>query len=146
MREIIDLISEGQRGLPLPATPENIAAAKAFALKKWRERSAERGGGRAEPYDLSKACKFGSWFAAKLFGGTVKGHYYHQWCLLPNGQRVDLADDASDVAEMLQGKIPEYAKVKFGEQPRLPPIFIYRMRDLCGQARPERAILQFKLE
>ena len=89
----------------LPTTPENIAAAKIFVLRKWRERAIERG--HDEPADLSSACKFSSLFAAKVFGGKVRGNFFHQWCELPDGRPLDINDEAVDVVAMLNGKIPD---------------------------------------
>jgi len=87
------------------STPENIAAAKIFVLRKWRERAIERG--HDEPADLSSACKFSSLFAAKVFGGKVRGNFFHQWCELPDGRPLDINDEAVDVVAMLNGKIPD---------------------------------------
>lgn len=96
-----EIMIESTPPTAFPATPENISAAKGFVLRKWRERAIERG--REEPADLSSACKFGSLFAAKLFGGKVRGNFFHQWCELPDGQRIDVSDEAADVASMLRG-------------------------------------------
>ena len=85
-------------------TPENIAAAKRFVFTKWQERAKEMR--REAPVDLSSACKFASLFAAKVFGGKVRGNFFHQWVELPDGQHLDLNDEAQDVAEMLRGQIP----------------------------------------
>ena len=95
-------------GQPLPATPENIAAAKSFVFGKWRERAKELG--RDDPVDLSDACKFTSLFAATVFGGTMRGNFFHQWVALPDGRTLDLNDEAADVITMLRGEIPDDAK------------------------------------
>jgi hypothetical protein len=45
-------------------------------------------------------------FAAEVFGGQVRGNFFHQWVALPDGQHLDLNDEAQDVADMLRGEIP----------------------------------------
>jgi hypothetical protein len=93
-------------GLPsmLPATPENIARAKAFVMKKWIERHYEQNGSYDRPppapTDLSNACKFSSLFAQAIFGGKLRGNEGHQFVELPDGQRLDLNFDAADVIRM----------------------------------------------
>lgn len=79
----------------LPATPENIEKAKAFVLKKWRERATERG--LRAPTDLSSSCKFSSLFAQRVFGGKLRGNWDHQFVVLPDGKVLDLNLDAEDV-------------------------------------------------
>lgn len=95
-------------GQPIAATPQNIAAAKTFVLQKWRERAQELG--RDDPLDLADACKFTSLFAAKVFGGAVRGNFFHQWVELPDGRTLDLNDEAADVITMLRGEIPDGSK------------------------------------
>jgi hypothetical protein len=75
----------------LPPTEENIRRAKAFVLRRWKERAKEMG--RPEPTDLSNACKFASLFAQRLFGGRLRGNWHHQWAEV-RGQIVDLTDAA----------------------------------------------------
>ncbi len=85
----------------LPATPENIAAAKAFVLKKWQERAIERGGPNATlPDDLSSSCKFSSLFARAVFGGKLEGNFDHQFVRAKDGTIIDLNIDAADVKEL----------------------------------------------
>jgi len=98
----------GAGGQPLPATPENIAAAKRFVFGKWQERAKELG--RDDPIDLTDACKFTSLFAAMVFGGTMRGNFFHQWIELPDGRTLDLNDEAADVITMLRGEIPDASK------------------------------------
>lgn len=82
---------------PIPATPENIAKAKAFVFQKWQERAAERG---YTVDDLSGACKFSSLFAQTVFGGKIQGNYDHQYVVLDDGHIIDLNDDAGDVRKL----------------------------------------------
>ena len=89
----------------LPAIPANIRAAQEFAFRKWCERAAENG--REPPMDLTSACKFSSMFAVAVFGGKIKGNFFHQWAELSDGQRVDLNDKAADTLMMQQGLIPD---------------------------------------
>lgn len=114
----------------LPVTPENIAAAKEFVFAKWIERAKEYG--HDAPVDLSSACKFASLFAAEVFDGQVRGNFFHQWVELPNGQRLDLNDEAEDVATMLRGEIPadtqDYAALS---RKRLPkPLYTHDPRHM----------------
>jgi hypothetical protein len=85
-----------QPGLPIPPTTENVDRAKAFLLRKWRERAAERQ--HEEPADLSNACKFASLFAQRIFGGQLRGNWDHQYLILPNGQRLDLTEPSQNLA------------------------------------------------
>lgn len=103
----------GSSGAPLSATPANIARAKAFLLRKWKERWHERNpsgptysaafGWNREPEDLTDACKFTSLFAQRVFGGQIKGTYHHQYVKLPDGQLLDLNIDAADVKSLGKG-------------------------------------------
>ena len=118
MRRLIMLVEGAAESLP--ATPENIAAAKSFVFGKWRERAQELG--RDDPLDLSDACKFTSLFAATIFGGTMRGNFFHQWVELPDGHTLDLNDEAADVITMLRGEIPDDAKPYADEmRKKLPP-------------------------
>lgn len=81
----------------IEATPENVAAATAFAFARWRERAAELG--RAEPSDLSGACKFCALFAKALFGGAVDGNDEHVFVRV-DGEVVDLSAASADVADL----------------------------------------------
>lgn len=82
----------------LPATPEMIAQAKVFVLRKWLERAQERGS--SLPADLSGSCKFSSMFAQRIFGGEIRGNYDHQYVQLPDGRIIDLNIDAADVSAL----------------------------------------------
>lgn len=82
----------------LPATTENIDAAREWMLSMWRKRAENLG--RAVPKDLRGSCKFSSIFAQKVFGGKMEGNKLHQFNRLPDGSLLDLNEFASDVAEM----------------------------------------------
>lgn len=97
MRHFINLVEAALTG-KVPATPENIALAREFVFQKWKERAAENG--REEPKDLSLSCKFTSQFSQRLFGGTIRGSYDHQFVVLPNDQILDLNIDAEDVRRL----------------------------------------------
>lgn len=124
-----ELMTEAAKTI-LPATPQNIAAAKQFVFAKWQVRAKEMG--RDEPVDLSSACKFASLFAAEVFGGHVRGNFFHQWVELPDGKHLDLNDEAQDVATMLRGEIPDadkaYAELR---RVRLPqPLYTHDGRHM----------------
>jgi hypothetical protein len=91
-------IVEVMSPLPLPATPELVARAQQFILRKWRERAQERQ--VSEPTDLSSACKFASLFAQQIFGGQLRGNWDHQYVVLPNGQRLDLTEPSQNLADI----------------------------------------------
>lgn len=76
---------------------ERFALAKAFVFRKWCERALERGA--TPPSDLSGACKYGSLFMNQVFGGSICGHYEHQYNLI-GGRIVDLSHDALDVGRI----------------------------------------------
>lgn len=85
----------------LPATPENIARAKEFVMKKWIERFRERSGPNASPpTDLTDSCKFSSLFAQEVFGGSLRGNGDHQYVETPKGEIIDLNIDAQDVKQL----------------------------------------------
>jgi hypothetical protein len=73
---------------PIPATVENVEKARAFLIKKWKERSKEML--RPAPEDLTGACKFASLFAQKVFGGEIRGNWHHQFVVLAGGEKLDL--------------------------------------------------------
>ncbi len=79
----------------IPATPAAVAAARDFALAKWKERAAERG--LPEPSDLTDACNFTCLFARVLFGGRIAGNWDHRFNVLSDGGVIDLNADAADV-------------------------------------------------
>jgi hypothetical protein len=74
-----------------------FAESKVFVFDKWCEQAAERG--IAKPADLSGACKYGSLFMNQVFGGSIRGHYEHQYNHI-GGRIVDLSHDAADVGRM----------------------------------------------
>ncbi|MGZ5077117.1 MAG: transcriptional regulator [Methylobacter sp.] len=76
---------------------ERFAQAKVFVFRKWCEQAAERG--VAPPTDLSGSCKYGSLFMNRVFGGSICGHYEHQYNLI-GGRIVDLSHDAMDVGRI----------------------------------------------
>lgn len=76
---------------------ERFAQAKVFVFRKWCERAVER---RAlTPIDLSGSCKYGSLFMNQVFGGSICGHYEHQYNMI-GGRIVDLSHDAIDVGRI----------------------------------------------
>ncbi|MDD5274968.1 MAG: transcriptional regulator [Methylovulum sp.] len=76
---------------------ESFALAKVFVFRKWCEQAAERD--ITPPADLSGSCKYGSLFMNQVFGGSICGHYEHQYNLI-GGRIVDLSHDALDVGRM----------------------------------------------
>lgn len=74
-----------------------FAHAKRFVFDRWCELSIERH--KALPADLSGSCKYGSLFMNQVFGGTIQGHYEHQYNII-GGRIVDLSHDAMDVGKM----------------------------------------------
>lgn len=76
---------------------ERFAQAKVFVFRKWCERAAERG--TLAPIDLSGSCKYGSLFMNQVFGGSICGHYEHQYNII-GGRIVDLSHDAIDVGRI----------------------------------------------
>ncbi len=76
---------------------EGFIDAKRFVFRKWSELAAERS--QPKPADLSGACKFGSLFMHRVFGGAIHGHYQHQYNII-GGRIVDLSHDALDVGAM----------------------------------------------
>lgn len=94
---------EGQ----LSYTYERFAQAKVFVFRKWLEHAAEK---RVEtPTDLSGSCKYGSLFMNRVFGGSIRGHFEHQYNLI-DGRLVDLSHDAADVGRLRNPYLdePEY--------------------------------------
>jgi hypothetical protein len=76
---------------------ERFAQAKIFVFRKWCEQAAERN--ILPPTDLSGSCKFGSLFMNQVFGGSICGHYQHQYNII-DGRIVDLSHDAIDVGRI----------------------------------------------
>jgi hypothetical protein len=89
--------------LPMPCRPQlsysypRFVQSKIFVFRKWCEWANERGA--STPSDLSGSCKYGSLFMAQVFGGTICGHYQHQYNRI-EGRIVDLSHDALDVGKM----------------------------------------------
>lgn len=92
----------------LPINEENIKNAKQFLLLKWKERAFELG--KKEPLDLSSSCKFSSLFTSKVFGGKIKGNWFHQWVEITDNSIIDLNESAKDVQSLKAKKLPEYLK------------------------------------
>ncbi len=86
-----------ERKAQLAYSYKHFAKAKVFVFRKWCEKAAER---RAPPpTDLSGSCKFGSLFMNQVFGGSICGHYEHQYNII-GGRIVDLSHDAIDVGRI----------------------------------------------
>ncbi|WP_200378774.1 hypothetical protein [Rubrivivax gelatinosus] len=81
----------------LPYSYGRFARAKGFVFERWCELAAERA--VALPADLSGACKYGSLFVQSVFGGSIRGHFEHQYNCV-EGRLVDLGHDALDVGRM----------------------------------------------
>ncbi|BCO29067.1 hypothetical protein MIZ03_3979 [Rhodoferax lithotrophicus] len=81
----------------MPYSYENFAKAKIFLFDKWCEMAVVRQ--RVKPVDLSRSCKYGSLFVQNVFGGSIRGHYEHQYNFI-EGRLVDLSHDALDVGRM----------------------------------------------
>lgn len=77
--------------------PAQFPLAQAFVFRKWVEWAVQREA--TPPLDLSGACKYGSLFMCQVYGGSIQGHYQHQYNHI-NGLQVDLSQDAADVAAM----------------------------------------------
>lgn len=113
---------------------EHFAHAKAFVFRKWCEHATERQA--AIPSDLSGSCKYGSLFMNRVFGGSIRGHYQHQYNRI-DGRIVDLSHDSADVAGMTHPYLhaPEFFAVP--EQ--------QNSLDLC-LPRVERWVVEFLAE
>lgn len=74
-----------------------FAAAKVWFFERWVDMAQEHG--RVKPSDLSGSCKYGSIFMRTVFGGSIRGHYEHQYNFI-DGRLVDLSHDALDVGRM----------------------------------------------
>lgn len=115
--------SEPRSG-PLKYSDAQFVLAKAYVFRMWCEWAAQREA--AVPLDLSGACKYGSLFMCRVFGGAIHGHYQHQYNHI-DGLRVDLSWDAADVAAMthpflhepLYFAIPEHQHTLQGCLPRV---------------------------
>ena len=78
-------------------TSASFTLAKAWFFDKWCELAAQSG--RCAPADLSGSCKYGSIFMQAVFGGSIRGHFEHQYNYI-DGRLVDLSHDALDVGRM----------------------------------------------
>ncbi|PXW94371.1 hypothetical protein C7444_11470 [Sphaerotilus hippei] len=89
--------------------------AKAFMFRMWCEWAAQREA--VPPPDLSGACKYGSLLMCRLFGGSIRGHYQHQYNDI-DGLHLDLSHDAADVAAMRDPYLhePLYFAIPEGQQ------------------------------
>lgn len=89
---------------------ERFALAKVFVFRKWCEQAAERQA--LPPTDLSGSCKYGSLFMNQVFGGSICGHYEHQYNLI-GGRIVDLSHDALDVGRITNPYLhePDYFSI-----------------------------------
>lgn len=76
---------------------QGFMQAKGFVYRMWCEFAIERK--LARPDDLSGACKYGSQFMRQVFGGSIEGHYAHQYNRI-DGRLIDLGHDAFDVGRM----------------------------------------------
>ncbi len=129
MRRLMRVVETAQEDIsrPIPATDANISAAWSFLMHKWRERAAERG--RDEPADLSGACKFASLFAARVFSERVRGHFFHQWCEIPDeggeGRRLDLAGGSAEVTDLRAGRLPASLRTYAAVTRIKPPTDLY---------------------
>lgn len=85
------------RELRLAYSYERFAQAKVFFFRKWCELAAEKH--KRPPADLSGACKYGSLFMNRVFGGSIRGHYEHQYNFI-GGRIVDLSHDSLDVGRI----------------------------------------------
>lgn len=74
-----------------------FAAAKLWFFGRWCDLAAQQG--LNAPGDLSGSCKFGSIFMQAVFGGSIRGHFEHQYNFI-DGRVVDLSHDAADVGRM----------------------------------------------
>lgn len=88
-------------------TYAGFISAKAWFFDKWCELAIQRG--LSAPVDLSGSCKYGSIFMQAVFGGSIRGHYEHQYNHI-DGRLVDLSHDALDVGRMTNPYLhePEY--------------------------------------
>lgn len=77
--------------------PAQWAHLQGFVFARWCDWAAERDAAR--PLDLSGACRYGSLFMHRLFGGSLRGNYQHQYNDI-GGLHVDLGRDAADVRAM----------------------------------------------
>lgn len=78
-------------------TSARFATAKTWFFERWSGWSVERG--LDATADLSGSCKYGSIFMQSVFGGSIRGHYEHQYNFI-DGRVVDLSHDALDVGRM----------------------------------------------
>jgi hypothetical protein len=93
-----------------PSSTE-LRLAQKFIFQRWQDRAAEWPG-RTMPSDLSGACKFASLFAKDLWGGQLRGNFYHVhlWC---DGVIVDLCESSQDVRQWRNSGIDVYRHIRF---------------------------------
>lgn len=94
-------------------TSARFATAKGWFTERWAGWASERG--LDATADLSGACKYGSIFMQSVFGGSIRGHYEHQYNFI-DGRIVDLSHDALDVGRM---RHPYLHEPGYFEVPRL---------------------------
>lgn len=82
----------------------HFGQAKVFVFRKWCELATERQA--CAPSDLSGSCKYGSLFMNQVFGGSIRGHYEHQYNMI-GGRIVDLSHDAIDVGKIINPYLHE---------------------------------------
>ncbi len=126
--------------MPVPVLAysyERFAQAKVFVFSRWCELALER---RVQaPTDLSGACKFGSLFMYRVFGGAIHGHYEHQYNVI-GGRIVDLGHDAMDVGGIRHPYLHEpdfftIPETRAAQQNRLPRVdgWALRFREECSE-------------
>ena len=81
----------------LACTGTHFLHAKDFVFRKWCELAVERN--VVAPVDLSGSCRYGSLFMHRVFGGSLRGHFQHQYNYIDH-RVVDLSHDAADVGAM----------------------------------------------
>lgn len=77
---------------------EEFKKAKCFVFEKWKQRAIDSN--EDVPTDLSRSCKYGTLFMNTIYGGSIQGHYQHQYNVIDN-HIVDLSDNAADVLRLL---------------------------------------------
>lgn len=100
----VDWTSPRQARLAYSAA--GFAGAKTWLFARWTALAVQRG--EASPSDLSGSCKYGSLMMQYVFGGSIRGHFEHQYNFI-DGRLVDLSHDASDVGRMKHPYLHEHA-------------------------------------
>lgn len=98
------------RDAKAPYSYAAFAAAKVWFFGRWCDLAEQQG--LCTPVDLSGSCKFGSIFMQAVFGGSIRGHFQHQYNFI-EGRLVDLSHDAADVGRMRNPYLhePEYFSI-----------------------------------